>query len=700
MMRDRRFWEVSRCRSPSPPDMMRSRDFDSSRNLNFSPGAPRGAVEHSSVGRNSRRVKRTDRHGRYFDEHGRRLYDDRDTVGGRDRDRYMVGGGRSRSPRRYRCHGGFDVRALRENADLECRGGERDSHRHLQSSLMTEQRNDLDRDAWLRNVRLLCSDGSGKIRDVVGFDSGIPRRSYDEPRRRDGLGDVLDRYKTYDRVNGRDYDYTGEYGGFGETNSTREENYLKNSLHLDPGHGGQFSGVQYFGSTNPLHMNYEMGGSIRSLVNSSPADDIPMSKVSSARGVIHMSSVTSPRLSSFTVDLGHFHLQDDIHQEKRDATYHDSDHYFEKKYAEFYLQDELLGIEKQMGKGIDNDGKEHNVQPSRDYFNNDHNYIRSSSHPKDFPSAFLSMTRDDFPGYNSPGNIHVTSHSNQTGGCLSSGTVGYASEKEQMISPRGFVVQLNDTNSQSRLYLGLPKENCKDLLSPEYGRSKIHHMTLRPGEEDNGHHYSPKTNNSNRLFDEFYHQRKTKEGSRKIFPYPEPWLTPEKVGAYGSVHARRIDLEISPDGNSYLNYDPETKQYSGYGSLKQEELYIRGDGDLWPVGERYDMLQTREYIPSANIFCDSPQKRFGLADLNLAEQSERWMRDKHDKDEIPYEYDGGYQISTDENGIRKIRRASTNMVNCQPTSSHFVPRHSTSTHKSKYRDISQETKCITTFTEV
>ncbi|KAG8387526.1 hypothetical protein BUALT_Bualt02G0030200 [Buddleja alternifolia] len=663
-MKERRNGMDSERRRPSPrwpPAPPRSRDFNPSRREKYSPYNRQGTEKYSREAERPRRIEKRDHFDRDINLRAPRFSEyDRD----RGKDRYAVGARRSRSPQRI---------------------GKKDS---------------FDRDVGVRTVVFFDYDGGGKDKDKYGVNVGRSRRSYDEDSYRGDLSlgkfqpnHLLDGSRKSDHVSVKDYSHTRDYYGVGDTNTTgggTERDYYPYSRYPDSGRA-ELLVSQYLDSTKPV-LEPDRGGRVTShsySLTHGGIHDIPLRNLRDA----DVSSVASRYLPPNADKQGYFHRQDDLHLEKRDGAFHDrEDRYFEKN-GDFHFQDGLLGIDRQAGRETYKYKKEDDFLSSRGYLKGDSDYMISSSQPKDYVS--VASLREAVPGFSATEDLHMQSHGIRrgSGSGLASERIGFDGygEMKQNMSPRGHGVQLDNTRSSSRFYLGLPEEKCGDQLYAEFGIDKIdHHMSMRPSNAEDKYRdqHMSRIDVVNPIVDESSHRKYMRDDELwNQYSFSRGRSTPDKFDVGRSLHGRKQDLDMLGTGSSRLNY--ENEGYRGYGSFKTEEHYAEVDGGLWSRGERSDILQSREYDPSFGGHYDSPRKRLPL-----------------------YEHGVGIRISTDGNGGRKIYnqderdlvsfskkprsgkpnyektwRTSSEMDNYQPSSSKFNPSRLVNSRKSDSRDI-------------
>ncbi|KAG8387528.1 hypothetical protein BUALT_Bualt02G0030400 [Buddleja alternifolia] len=558
------------------------------------------------------------------------------------------------------------------------------------------KKDSFDRDVGVRTVGFSDYDDGGKDKDKYGVNVGRPRRSYDEDSYRGDLSlgkfqpdHLLDGSRKSDHVSVKDYSHTRDYYGVGDTNTTgggAERDYYPYSRGR-----AEFLVSQYLDSTKRV-LEPDRGGRVTShsySLTHGGIDDIPLTNLRDA----DVSSVASRYLTPNADKQGYFHRQDELHLEKRDGAFHDrEDRYFEKN-GDFHFQDGLLGIDRQAGRETYKYKKEDDFLSSRGYLKGDSDYMISSSQPKDYVS--VASLREGVPGYSATEDLHMQSHGIRrgSGSGLASERIGFDGygEMKQNMSPRGHGVQLDNTRSSSRFYLGLPEEKCGDQLYAEFGRDKIdHHMSMRPSNAEDKYRdqHMSRIDVVNPIVDESSHRKYMRDDELwNQYSFSRGRSTPDKFDAGRSLHARKQDLDMWGTGSSRLNY--ENEGYRGYGSFKIEEHHAEVDGGLWSRGERSDILQSREYDPSFGGHYDSPRKRLPL-----------------------YEHGVGIRISTDGNGGRKIYnqderdlvsfskkprsgkpnyektwRTSSEMDNYQLSSSKFNPSRLVNSRKSDSRDI-------------
>ncbi|PIN25402.1 hypothetical protein CDL12_01837 [Handroanthus impetiginosus] len=688
-MGERRYGVCSRRRSPSPGRQPpRSRDVNHSRHYKYSPY--RGRVEeYSREAERAQRIEKRDHFDRDLNLRAPRFseYDNR------DRDKYLVGGRRSRSPRRV------------------------------------EKRDNFDRDMSMRPVRLSAYEDVGKGNYKSEVSVGRLRGSYGEDSYHGDLtkyqGDhLLDRSRTSDHLNMKDYSHTRGYNGSGYTNVASDggnKDYYPYSHYSDSNRAGLLSVSQHMDSTKPSP-EQERGGRMHSrwyTLAHGGADDVPLSNLSGNNGRSHMSSIASRYLNTDSDRQGYVHFRDELHleknelhSEKRDEglNVHD-ERFLEKKNDGFHFQDGFLGMEKPVGREIYKFKKEDDVLSSRGYLKGDSDYVLSSSQPKDYGSVSSGILREGFPGYYASRDLSMSSHAIRPGSGLASEHISFDGYGEIHNWSGG---QLDNTRSRSSLYARLPQDKQGDQLYAESDRSEIGCMSTRLNdiEEEYKDKQISRIDVLNPPVDESYHKRRIRDdGLWNQYPFSEVKSTRDKFDASGSRYVKKQDLEMLGTGSSHLNYG--TREHCGYESVKWEEHHAEMDDGRWSYVERSDILKSRKYDPSFCGLYDSPRKRLALADLSLVEPSERRLSHKHVRDEILYEHDAGVRISTDGNGARKVYtklgneidlvrfsekpnlreskyeetwRASHEMANDEPSSSKFDPSR-VKLHKSDSRDI-------------
>lgn len=604
----------SRSRSPSPRRT-------SPRHRRYSPYHCHGTEQYPRGAEISKVIDRGDHFDKDSNTSAPRLteYDNR------DRDRYLVGSRRSRSPR------------------------------------IIKKQDDFDRNGSMRTARL--SDAGGDIYKSRATVSS----SYDEDSYRGmkfQLDHLLDGPRRSDRLSLKDYSHSRDYNVVDDAKVTSvgdERDYDPRSHYLDSDRSRLLSVSQYLDSAKPVPLQYERGVRTHSRLYTladGGVKAIPVSKFGGGDGGSHLSSVASRYSDTHTDNLVHVHSRDELHSERRyEGLPNREVRYFEKENDVFHPKDGFLGIEKTVGRESYKFTKEDYLLYSRGYLKGDSDYMLSSSQPKDYVSVSSGVLREGFPGYSGTEDLYMPSDVIRQGSELTSQPISFDgySEKRQDISARGPGDQLYDKRSSSRLYIGLPEEKHGDQLYEELGRSKISRMNRRihDAEEKYRDQYISRFDVLDPTVDEFSHKRPIRDdGQWEQYPFVQVQSTPDKYDERVSLHRREQDLDMLVTGSSHLNYGRE--EYRGYGSVEPELCHAEADGAHWSHVERSDILQSRAYDPSIGRPYDSPGKRHALSTSSFPEPSPRRLRNNYVKDEELFDHGIGIRISTDGSGARKI----------------------------------------------
>ncbi|KAL7115971.1 hypothetical protein ACP275_04G214300 [Erythranthe tilingii] len=487
-MADRRYRVGSRggSRSPRRPSPG-SRDYIPSKRGEYSPDTRRGRDEYSREADKSRRINRSD----HFERDSAPTFTEYDS---RDKDRYVVGGGRqyrSRSPPIIEKRGSFG----RDYED--------------------------------------ASKGRYKDKGFVGRPSTYYQGSYiggDSSLMKFQVDRLLDGSRKSDHPSLKDYSHTRDYNGVGDTKVTSggERDYYPGNHYSESGRPGLPSVSQYLDRVKPVPLEYERGRMTHSRsyrLGDGGLEHIPASNFGGGNGSSsQMPSVSSRYLNNPDTDKSRYvHFRDELATEKKYGGLPDREsHSFEKK-----------NDTKTEGREIYKFKKEDDLLSSRGYLKGDSDYmVSSSSQPKDHVSYSSRILREGFKSYSGSRELNTPSDVIRGGSGLASQPTGFDrySEEKQNMFPR----------SNSRLCIGLPKEKQRDELYAGFGRSKIRGVSTRINDVENEYK------------DEFVYPSHYNFSPTE---YLQP--TSDKFDASGSVHVKRQDLDMLGNESSHLNYGSE-----------------------------------------------------------------------------------------------------------------------------------------------